>query len=152
MFSNRIWVCWDLSRIFLASSRKLGLMVANRFNMGKLVKWWKSRTEHCNFTNKFTMHDFWQESGSERKFWELTVCNSYYTCKTKHQECLCLVGRISNPYGLAFDAVVVFGGVFWLFIFIQTFLAILGHMSTIFFYEFSGEGSELTNFFPKFSS
>ena len=35
MFNYRIWFCWDLSRICLASSRKLGLMVFNRINTWK---------------------------------------------------------------------------------------------------------------------
>ena len=35
MFTYRIWICWDLARISLASSRKLGLKVANRFNIWK---------------------------------------------------------------------------------------------------------------------
>ena len=79
MFSYRIWICWDLSRICLASIRKLGLKVANRFKM------WKNSSNdesvelnmaisqinsQCTiFDKKIT------ENGSEQKSWELTVCN-----------------------------------------------------------------------------
>ena len=79
MFSYRIWICWDLSRICLASIRKLGLKVANRFKM------WKNSSNdesvelnmaisqinsQCTiFDKKIT------ENGSEQKSWELTVWN-----------------------------------------------------------------------------
>ena len=43
----------------------------------KFVKWQKSRSVCCNFTEKFELHNFWQKNDkkqSERKSWELTVC------------------------------------------------------------------------------
>ena len=35
--------------------------------MEKFVKWRKSRSEHCDFTKKFTMHDFRQKNNRKQK-------------------------------------------------------------------------------------
>ena len=71
--SYRIWICWDLSSICPDSRRKLNLKLTDRFMMlEKLIKWQKSRTEHCEFTKKIVMHEFWQEKRQETEINEKT--------------------------------------------------------------------------------